>query len=204
MSPASPSFSACLQKARLGDAAAREHLFAACRSFVGLCARAHLERRLQRKVDASDLVQQSLLDAHRGFEGFRGSTPEEWMGWLKRVVANNAVDLVRHHVQAEGRAIHRERSFGSGGTTNTVPWEPAQPGTSPSGLLIGQERHLELAQAIERLAEDHRDVIYLRNILQLPFDDVAQRMGRSRGAVQMLWMRALERLRTELATEEDS
>jgi len=204
VSGGSTTFQDRLARARRGEASARDELFASCRSFVGLCARAQLEQKLRRKVDASDLVQQSLLDAHRGFERFRGSTPDEWMAWLRRIVSNNALDLIRHHVQADARAVSRERPLEGGPETSTVafnPFEPAARQETPSQVLMGMERHLELAAAIEQLSEDHREVVYLRNVLGLPFDEVATRMERSRGAVQMLWMRALETLRSNLARE---
>lgn len=204
MADGSVSFLMWMEQARQGDDQARNRLFAACRSFVGLCARAHLEKRLQRKVDASDLVQQSMLDAHRGFDGFEGSTAEEWFAWLNRVVARNAVDLVRHHIVAERRAIDRERSFESGTGDNSEfrgPPEPAAPQPTPSAIVIDWERHMELAAAIEELPEDYREVVFLRNILQLPFDEVARRMGRSPGAAQMVWMRAVEKLRHHLGRD---
>ena len=79
-----------LEAARRGDGAARDRLFDACRSYVDLAARYHLQRRLRAKVDASDIVQQSLLEAHRGFERFTGETAGEWLAWLKRIVVHNA------------------------------------------------------------------------------------------------------------------
>jgi len=200
----SVSFIEWMRQARQGDEQARNRLFTACRSFVGLCARAHLEKRLQRKVDASDLVQQSMLDAHRGFEDFDGTTSEEWFAWLNRVVARNAVDLVRHYVVAERRAVGRERSFDSAGGDNSEfrgPPEPAAPQQTPSEIVIHWERHMELAAAIEELPEDYREVVFLRNILQLPFEEVAARLGRTPGAVQMVWMRAVEKLRRHLGRD---
>lgn len=126
------------------------------------------------------------------------------MAWLRRIVSNNALDLIRHHVQADARAVSRERPLEGGPETSTVafnPFEPAARQETPSQVLMGMERHLELAAAIDQLSEDHREVVYLRNVLGLPFDEVATRMERSRGAVQMLWMRALETLRSNLARE---
>ena len=187
--------------ARRGDDAARNQLFAACRSYVGLRARIQMEKRLQGKVDASDLVQQSMLDAHRGFEEFSGTTPDEWFAWLNRVVARNAVDLVRHYIVAERRAIGREHSLQGNGSADSdaaMPHEPAAAAQTPSQVVMQWERQLELAAAIERLPADYREVVVMRNILQLPFEEVARRLGRTTGAAQMLWMRAVEKLRGEM------
>jgi RNA polymerase sigma-70 factor (ECF subfamily) len=191
-----------LELAKDGDDAARNRLFAACRSYVGLRARVQMEKRLQGKVDASDLVQQSMLDAHRGFEDFSGTTPEEWFAWLNRVVARNAVDLVRHYVVAERRAIGREYSLqgnGAGESGSAFQHEPAAAAQTPSQVVMQWERQLELAMAIEKLPADYREVVVMRNILQLPFEEVARRLGRTTGAAQMLWMRAVEKLRSEFS-----
>jgi len=194
-----------LSRARDGDESAREELFAKCRSYVAVVARAHVEGRLRKKVDASDLVQQTLLEAHRGLKDFRGGTQEEWLAWLKGILTHNATDFVRRYCGTEKRQIQREvplhdaRSDHSGRLRN----DPSDPGESPSQLILRHERELEVAEAIEQLPEDYRDVIMLRNLQRLPFNDVADRMGRSRGAVQMLWLRALRQLETILSTPRD-
>ena len=97
-----------LAAARRGDAAARDRLFDACRSYVDLAARYHLQRRLQAKVDASDIVQQSLLEAHRGFDRFAGESPGEWLAWLKRIVVHNAYDEAKRWRGTAKRDAGRE------------------------------------------------------------------------------------------------
>src|SRR5690606_32381390 len=70
-----------LERARAGDAQAREELFSKCRNYVALVARAQVESWMRTKVDASDLVQQTLLEAYRGFQGFHGTSEGEWLAW---------------------------------------------------------------------------------------------------------------------------
>ena len=74
----------------------------------------------------------------------------------------------------------------------------AATGTSPSQQVIKREQSVLLAELLERLPDDFRQVIVLRNVEDLPHEEVARRMGRSPGAVRMLWVRALARLRQEL------
>jgi RNA polymerase sigma-70 factor, ECF subfamily len=186
-----------LMLARQGDESARNRLFEACRSFVALTARVQLHRRLQTKVDPSDLVQQSMLEAHRGFENFRGQTPEEWLAWLKQIVQHNVLDADKHYRGTNRRDLRRERTI-SDPTSSHTDWSPADPGPTPSQLLSKAERELQVAVAIESLPEDYRQVVLLRNLERLSFDDVAERMNRTRGACQMLWMRAVEQLRAKL------
>ena len=192
-----------LNRARNGDDAARDELFRRCRNYVGLVARAHVEHSLRRKVDASDLVQQTLLEAHRGFADFRGQTADEWLAWLRRILVHNAADCVRHYRQTDKRQQRREVPLRTGRADDSaaVGWEPADPGESPSQMVMRMERDLQIADSIAGLSEDHREVIVLRSLERLPFDEVARRMGRSRPAVQMLWMRAIRSLQQIL--EED-
>ena len=188
--------------ARGGDIAARERLFASCRNYLAVVARAEVESWLQAKVDPSDIVQQTMLDAHRGLENFRGRTEAEWLGWLRQILNHNAADFVRHYRGTAMRGACREVPLGPTGSD----WEdaasgrpePAAADPTPSEFLMRHERELQVADAMALLSDDHREVILLRNLQRLPFDEVAQRMGRSRPAVQMLWMRAIRALRESL------
>ncbi len=191
----------CLLKARAGDTAARDRLFAACRSYLGLIARANVQPWLRTKVDASDLVQQTMLDAHRDFHRFRGESDQEWLAWLRQILNHNACDAARHYGTADKRAVRHEVSLAGNSTDSTPGWDLPSPDQSPSQLAIHNENELRLAEAIDQLPEDYREVIILRNLQRLPFDEVAEQMGRTRPAAQMLWARALEKLKSLLENQ---
>src|SRR5438270_10460084 len=196
--PSAPSVTVAelLARARGGEGQALDRLFGLCRNYLALRARAQVESNLRAKVDSSDLVQQTLLDAYRGFGRFHGSTEEEWLAWLRRILDHNAADFVRHYRQTGKRQIRREvalRQPGDSSFTGGCP-EPSDGGETPSQQLLRKERELLVADALARLSEDHQEVIVLRNLQRLPFDEVARRMDRSRPAVQMLWMRAIHKL----------
>jgi len=185
-----------LARAREGDQGERDRLFEACRGYLALVARTQMESWLQAKADASDLVQQTLLEAHRGFDRFEGKTEAEWLAWLRRILSHNAADLVRRYRGTSKRQARREiplRRPSDDSQAGGAP-EPAGRELSPSRQLIAHDRDLQIAAALDRLAADHREVIVLRNLERLPFDVVAERMGRSRPAVQMLWARAIKKL----------
>jgi RNA polymerase sigma-70 factor, ECF subfamily len=202
MPPASEDVSALLTAARAGDPVARDRLFARCRDYLGLAARARVERWLRAKVDASDLVQQTLLEAHRGFEGFQGATEAEWLAWLRRILDHNAADFVRRYHGTEKRRVGREVPLAApGGSTACGRPEPAAGDESPSAAAARREGELALAAALGQLSADHREVIVLRNLQRLPFYEVARRMDRSRPAAQMLWMRAMQKLKDVLSPE---
>ena len=199
MSAESSQLAQWITLARLGDESARNRLFAAGRSFAAVIARGQFHRRLETKVDPSDLVQQSLLEAHRGFDDFQGQTPHQWLAWLKQIVTRNVLDADKHYRGAACRDLRREQpQMAAGDSNGTANWSPVDPAPTPSQLLSGCERDLRLAEAIEQLPADYRQVILLRNVERLPFDQVASKMDRSRRACQMLWMRAIDQLRTLL------
>ncbi|HTU27646.1 MAG TPA: sigma-70 family RNA polymerase sigma factor [Pirellulales bacterium] len=187
-----------LDRARQGDGAAEERLLAMCRNYLAVLAQREIGSWLRPKVDASDLVQQTLLEAHRGLARFEGRGQEAWLAWLRQILARNAVDLVRQFGQAEKRRVGREVSLAAvaGTASDAAPFEPADPAESPSQVVLQWERELHVADALARLSDDYQQVVLLRNVEQLPFDEVARRMNRSRPAVQMLWMRAIRQLQS--------
>jgi RNA polymerase sigma-70 factor (ECF subfamily) len=188
------SIAGLLIKARNGDRAALDRLFAACRNYALIVAQAQTESWLQAKLDPSDLVQQSMLEAYRAFPSFQGETSAEWLAWLRRIVQHNALDLARHFGVAEKRQVGREVPLERLTAHPDGVHDPAASDMTPSELLISQEREVLVADALARLPAEHRQVIVLRNLQGLPFDEVARLMGRSRPAAQMLWTRALRKM----------
>jgi RNA polymerase sigma-70 factor, ECF subfamily len=198
--PDSLSVADLLARAKHNDQADLDRLFASCRNYLNLVARAQVESWLQAKVDASDLIQQTLLEAYRDFAHFRGTTEAEWLAWLRRILSHNAANFVRQYRGTEKRQARREVALagpGDGSAVGRLP-EPAARGESPSAELLRKERELLVADALAQLSPDHREVIMLRNLQRLPFQEVAERMGRSRPATQMLWMRAIQKLQEVL------
>jgi RNA polymerase sigma-70 factor, ECF subfamily len=193
-----------IDSARRGDRACRDELFERCRSYLGFVARAQVETWLRAKVDASDVVQQTLLEAHRDFDRFQGASEKEWLGWLRRILAHNVSDYVRRFRGVAKRHQRREVSIRDPAASTLAPGvaEPAAREHTPSQEFVQLEDELRVAAAMEKLPPDYQEVIVLRNLERLPFDEVAQRMERSRPAAQMLWMRAIQKLRDTLGADE--
>jgi RNA polymerase sigma-70 factor (ECF subfamily) len=202
-SPTNPEVHQLIENARHGDRACREQLFALCRSYLGFVARAQVETRLRVKFDASDLVQQTMLEAHRDFERFHGDSEKEWLAWLRRILAHNVADFVRRYRGTSKRQVGREIPFrdpAASGVQGGAP-EPAAPNATPSQEFLRIDNELRIAAAMEQLAPDYQEVVVLRNLQRLPFDEIAERMNRTRPAAQMLWMRAMKKLREALGEE---
>src|SRR3954452_22885666 len=131
-----------LARARHHGGGELDRLFALCRNYLGIVARAQVESWLQAKVDASDLVQQTLLEAYRDFGHFRGSTEAEWLAWLRRILAHQPANFVRHYQGAGKRQARREVPLGA---PAAGPADVPDPGESPSQRLVRQERELQVA-----------------------------------------------------------
>jgi RNA polymerase sigma-70 factor (ECF subfamily) len=171
-----------------------------CPHGLVLLARLQLSRRLGAKLDASDAAQQALLEACRTFPQFRGTTEAELTAWLRAILAHVLAHEVRRYAGTQGRDLTREASLDAelAESSRRLQQVLADPGLSPSEHAAQQEQELRLADVLARLPEDYREVIVLRNLEGLSHEEAARRMGRGVGAVRMLWVRALARLRREL------
>jgi RNA polymerase sigma-70 factor (ECF subfamily) len=186
-----------IREAREGSRAAMEQLLGLYRNYMNLLARGAIGHALQAKVDASDVAQDALVKAHRGFPEFRGETEGELAAWLRRVVARTLADHVRRFAGTEGRLVSRERSIEESVERSSEALRDllAADGTSPSVAAQRREEDVRLADALARLDADHRTVIVLRTLEERDWADVGERMGRTPEAARMLWARALTRLR---------
>lgn len=199
-----PKVSELILGARDGDDECRDQLFEICRSYLGFAARAQVESWLRVKVDASDLVQQTMLEAHRDFAKFEGTTEQEWLGWLRRILVHNVSDFIRRYKGTAKRRVQKEVRFRDPNVSGAAPGapEPAARGRTPSQELALLDDSIRVSEALSSLSPDYQEVIVLRNLERLPFNEVAERMNRSRPAVQMLWMRAIKKLQESLGEEE--
>jgi RNA polymerase sigma-70 factor (ECF subfamily) len=199
----STQFSTLIDKARQGDAECRDRLFALCRSYLGFAARSQVETWLRRKVDASDLIQETMLEAFRDFDRFDGHTEKEWLAWLRKILNHNAADFVRHYRGTAKRAERREISFRDpDDSLSPGAPEPAAVQATPSQAFLQIDTELRVTAALADLPADYQEVILLRNLQRLSFNEVAERMNRTRPAVQMLWMRAIRKLQAVLESLE--
>jgi RNA polymerase sigma-70 factor (ECF subfamily) len=186
--------------ARAGQAAALGRLLEAYRGYLTLLARMQINRRLQGKLDPADLVQETFLEAHRDFVQFRGTTEAELVGWLRQILVSNLANLLRRYFGTQRRDVRLERDLANelDKSSRLLDQGLMAPSGSPSKQAARREQAVLLADALEQLPEDYREVLLLRHLEELSFPDVARRMGRSVNAVEKLWARALASLRRVL------
>ena len=168
--------------------------------WLAVLARMEIDSRYQAKFSASDAVQQTLLEAWQGRDNFRGTSEGERLAWLRKILANQLARLARHYGAVQKRDAARELSLDQSLARSSLRLANllAADTSSPSARAMQQERQILLADVLDRLPADYREVIILRNLEDLPHEEVARRMNRSPGAVRMLWLRALTQLRDEL------
>jgi len=200
--PAAPGedYGRRLRTARAGSAEAAGELLEAYRAYLRLLARVQIGQALQAKADPSDLVQETLLAAHRHFADFRGTSEEELLAWLRQIMASKLADLARRYVASAGRAVHLERQIAEDldRSSRAIHDVLVAPGSSPSERAARREQAVVLADALERLPDDYREVLVLRHMEILSFPQIAARMGRTLDSVKNLWTRALARLKRSL------
>ncbi len=187
-----------LPAARAGSREALGQLLEACRAYLLSIANQGLDADLQAKGGASDLVQDTFLEAHRDFARFQGNTEAELLAWLRCLLLNNVANFARGYRATGKRQVRREVRL-EGGDSSAAANAGFVAGTSsPSMEAMAHEKAEAVARALERLPEDYRRVITLRNQERREFDDIGRLMDRSPDAARRLWSRAIERLEQEL------
>jgi RNA polymerase sigma-70 factor (ECF subfamily) len=178
-----------LERARQGDDAALGQLLESFRPYVRVIVRALRDGQVPSRLDDSDLIQEAMLEANRAFAKFRGLTVAELAVWLRRIVVRSAGRTLKVQLTTGKRDPGREQPIESFAEVL------ANSGTSPSELLIRQERAERITAVLAQLPEDMQSVLLYRHVDGLPHAEIAERLGRSEGAVRVLYVRALERFR---------
>lgn len=186
-----------LEMAQAGDDAALGQLLEHYRHYLTLLARWQIGQRLQGKVDASDIVQETYLGACRDFEQFRGATEKEFTGWLRNILGHVLANTVRHYVGTQQRDVRMERRLAAELEKSSAGLNRAfiASHSSPSQNVARREMGVLMAEALARLPDDKRELLVLRHFEGLSFPEAAQRMSRTVDSVKKLWPHALAHLR---------
>src|SRR5262245_12793183 len=195
-----PGVDRLLSFARGGDEQQLGRLLTLYRNYLTILATTQLDARLRRRISPSDVVQEAMLGAYRDFGKFRGRSERELLGWLRQILINCLHHAYETHVHARRRHARRgvapeevDRAFDR--SVVNLAHVLADRGPSPSAHAHQRERAVAIADQLSKLRPDYRDVIVLRNLQGLSFEEVAERMERKPGTVRMLWLRAIERFR---------
>jgi RNA polymerase sigma-70 factor, ECF subfamily len=193
-----------IDRARAGDRGALGTLLDRYRDLLRRLASRDMDPALGRRLDASDLVQQTFLEAAESFDRFRGTGEAELTAWLRRILEYNLAGAARDHLFRQKRAARREASLDEPGA-NGVPWRDhlASQQTSPSLRAVRLEQAARFLEALGQLPPDQREAVRLRHVEGLPIDEIAARLGRSPEAAAGLLKRGLHALRARLREPEE-
>jgi RNA polymerase sigma-70 factor, ECF subfamily len=172
------------------------------RSYLRLLARMQLPAKLAPKVDASDVVQQTMVQAYQGLGQFRGSTPQEMAGWLRKILANQMAHLVRDFGRLK-RDAGRELPLAAlidQSSARLEAWLAAEQ-SSPSEQAVRNDALLQLAAALETLPDEQRLAVELHYCRGLTLAEVAHELNRTPPSVAGLVHRGVMKLKAALGEE---
>ena len=191
-------FGGCLTAARDGSRDALGRTLETCRPYLLAIARDELSGALRAKGGASDLVQDTFLEAQSSFPQFRGNSEAELRAWLRQLLHHRAAKFGRRYRTTLKRRLSREAALprrDSPGPDRRLP--------TPSVQLMAREQAQRLRQALEQMPDDYRQVVTLRYVEQCSFEEIGLRMGRTPNAARLLWLRAIERVRRDLGGRDE-
>ena len=173
------------------------------RSYLHLLGSAQLHPVVKARVDVSDIVQQTLLEAHRDRQHFRGGNAAQLAGWLRRILGHNVQNALRDLRRAK-RDVARERPLDGAldrSGLDTPAWLASDDST-PSAIASGQEQLLALADGLAALPDDQAQAVVLRYWQGLALAEIGERMERTPASVAGLLHRGLKQLRGLLSSLE--
>ncbi|MHB1426375.1 MAG: sigma-70 family RNA polymerase sigma factor [Gemmataceae bacterium] len=205
MSRQVPDTEELLRRAEQGDAQARQDVLVRHRERLKVMVALHLDRRLAARIDPSDVVQEALLDAAQGLDDYLRQRPVLFYPWMRQLAWERLIELHRRHLHAQRRSVKREEPLAphlSDESALQLAERVLARQSSPSDRAIRSELRTRLRAALDQLGERDREVLVLRHLEQLSTRETAAVLGLSEGAVKTRHLRALERLRVLLSSEQ--
>lgn len=191
-----------LARVRDGDEAAINGLLARHREAIKRMIDRRMDRVVQRRVDASDIVQDVMLEANRRLGDYLANPTMPFQLWLRHMARDRLIDAHRRHRVAANRSVDREVSLSAGGgddrSAADVVAGIVDRELTPAAAATWHELERRFAAAVEQLEDDDRQIVLLRHFEHLSTADAAAALGLSKPAAGMRYLRAMRRLRVLL------
>ncbi len=185
--------------ARGGDEDAVNRLLERHREALRRLVNMRLDRKIQRRVDVSDVVQDAMIDAHRRLQDYLADPCMPFHLWLRQIARDRIIDAHRRHRVSAKRSVDREQPLavpaGNDRSTMELAAQLCDGEATPAAAATMNELAQRFAVAIEELDEGDREVVVMRHFEQLSNQEVAQALGLSKPAASMRYLRAIRRLR---------
>lgn len=180
--------------AQMGNSEALVRLLEIYRRYIQIMASIHMDKTLKQRLSASDVVQETFVQALRNFRQFRGTTEPELLQWLRRIAATRMAMARRQLLSKRQDVRLEERLFEAMEDWSQRIASKGNSGSSPSQQASKREQVVILANALSELPENYREVILLRHFQELQFAAIAEQLGRSVDSVKNIWVRAIRKL----------
>lgn len=205
MWPDSEQTSELLREAGDGDPQAVNRLLERHRHAVRQMVQMRLDRALARRVDASDVVQDVMLEASRRLDDYIRDARMPFHLWLRQLAKDRIIDMHRRHRAAQRRSVDREQPLQTAGAGDQSSLNLAAQlqdhELTPAAANIRRELEQRFLVALDQLGEDDREVVMMRHFEHLGNSEVAEALQISPAAAGMRYLRALRRLRSALGDE---
>ena len=207
MWPSSEEIRQLLDQAKEGNSQAVERLLTEFREPLRRVIDLRLDPVLARRVDASDIVQDVLIEANQRLTEYLRNPKMPFHLWLRHLAKDRIIDTHRKHRVAQRRSIDREQALDrpkwSEESSVQLASQLVDQERTPASEAIQQELQRRMALALNDLGEDDREIILMRHHEQLSNQDVAAALSLSEAAASMRYLRALRKLRSMLVPEKD-
>lgn len=197
----SPATLVLLDQVRHGDPSAVNRLLERHREAIKRMIGQRMDRVVQRRVDASDIVQDVLVEANRRLGDYLANPTMPFRLWLRHMVRDRVIDAHRRHRVASSRSLDREVPLGGDGESASLagPVDRLEDRElTPQAAATWHELERRFAAAVDRLEDDDRQIVLLRHFEHLSTAEAAGVLGLTKPAAGMRYLRAMRRLRTLL------
>jgi RNA polymerase sigma-70 factor (ECF subfamily) len=199
MWPDSSQTQELLQQARQGDAAAVNALLERHRAALRRMVDLRMDRALSRRVDASDIVQDVMLEANRRLKEYLNNPAMPFHLWLRHMARDRLIDAHRRHRVSQRRSLDREQPLAAARDLDRSTLELAaqlcDDELTPAAAATWHELQRRFQQAVEQLDEQDREIVLMRHFEELSNQEAAQALGVTAAAASMRYLRAMRRLR---------
>lgn len=197
-----------VEQAQTGDSSAVNRLLDHHRQVIRHLVRIRLDRRVQQRVDVSDVVQDVLVEANRRLSDYLSSVPMPFHLWLRQITHDRIIDTHRRHRASAKRSVDREQRLVSAGPVDQssidLAAQIADPEMTPAEAATRHELGRQVELAIGDLSDADAEMLIMRHYEHLSNQEVAQLLGLTEPAASMRYLRAVRRLRELLTNEESS
>ncbi len=209
MWPEIPQTAELLQQAKAGDSQAVNQLLDRHRDALRRLVELRMDRALKRRVDASDIVQDVLVEANRRLQDYLADpSPMPFHLWLRHMAKDRLIDAHRRHRVAQRRSLDREQPLaapaGIDHSTMELAGQLCDPQMTPAAAATWQETLRRFQEAVEQLDDIDREMILMRHFEKLSNQEAAEILGLTSAAASMRYLRAVRRLRVLLGNQEPS